>query len=72
MTVFNVSGSTRSDFGPQLDKLNRDEFTVLAWDPPGYGYSFPPERHFTRQFFHNDAKYAMEFMHVRRLHKILE
>uniref|UniRef100_A0A6I8PMH9 AB hydrolase-1 domain-containing protein n=1 Tax=Ornithorhynchus anatinus TaxID=9258 RepID=A0A6I8PMH9_ORNAN len=37
-------GSGESDFGPQLKNLNKQRFTVVAWDPRGYGHSIPPQR----------------------------
>ena len=47
-------GSTQSDFGPQLKGLS-DEFTVVAFDPRGYGKSIPPKRDFPADFFARDA-----------------
>uniref|UniRef100_UPI0037E704D3 valacyclovir hydrolase n=1 Tax=Semicossyphus pulcher TaxID=241346 RepID=UPI0037E704D3 len=55
-------GSTRTDFKPQLKSLNKECFTVVAWDPPGYGQSRPPERKFTPDFFERDAKDAVDLM----------
>ncbi|CAG2115724.1 unnamed protein product, partial [Medioppia subpectinata] len=54
-------GSTRSDFGAQLETMNREAFTLIAWDPPGYGYSRPPERDWN-DFYRRDAKVAAQFM----------
>ena len=47
-------GSTRTDFAPQLDQL-KDNFTVIAFDPRGYGKSIPPKRDFPLDFYHRDA-----------------
>ena len=47
-------GSTQSDFGPQLKALSAD-FTVVAFDPRGYGKSIPPKRDFPLDFFQRDA-----------------
>ncbi|XP_071483840.1 valacyclovir hydrolase-like [Diadema antillarum] len=55
-------GSTKTDFQPQLEKLNRDRFTIVAFDPRGYGKSRPPERDFPADFFHRDAKDARDLM----------
>ena len=56
-------GTAKSDFQPQLDKLNADEnYTLIAWDPPGYGESRPPKRTFPLDFFDRDAKAADELM----------
>ena len=54
-------GSTRSDFGPQLTGLS-DKFTVVAFDPRGYGKSIPPWRDFPADFLHRDADDAAELM----------
>ncbi|CAN7991659.1 unnamed protein product [Ixodes hexagonus] len=55
-------GSTRTDFGPQLEKLDRKQFTLVAWDPPGYGFSRPPERTFPVDFYHRDARVVAQLM----------
>lgn len=55
-------GSTVTDFGPQLKSLNKDRFTVVGWDPRGYGQSRPPERDFPLDFFERDAKDAVDLM----------
>lgn len=57
-------GSTRSDFGPQLEKLNRDKYTIVAWDPPGYGFSRPPDRHFDNDFYRKDSQLANQLMNL--------
>ena len=54
-------GSSKTDFGPQLEHLDGDKFTVIGWDPPGYGDSRPPDRNF-ENFFHEDAKMAGNLM----------
>ena len=56
-------GSTQSDFGPQLKGL-KDEFTVIAFDPRGYGKSIPPKRDFPIDFFERDANDAASLMKV--------
>lgn len=55
-------GSTQTDFKPQLESLNRDLFTVIAFDPRGYGKSRPPDRDFPLDFFKRDAKDARDLM----------
>ncbi|KAM9761983.1 valacyclovir hydrolase isoform 1-T2 [Menidia menidia] len=55
-------GSTRTDFGPQLRSLNKESFTVVGWDPRGYGRSRPPHRDFPPDFFERDAKDAVDLM----------
>ena len=61
-------GSTQSDFGPQLKGLS-SQYTVVAFDPRGYGKSRPPERDFPSDFFVRDAWDAAELM--RKLGKWL-
>ena len=56
-------GTGLSDWRPQLEGLNSSgKLTLVAWDPPGYGKSRPPERSFAGNFFLQDAKVAKEFM----------
>jgi valacyclovir hydrolase len=62
-------GSTQSDFGPQLKGLS-DQFTVVAFDPRGYGKSIPPARDFPSDFFARDALDAAELM--RKLGELIK
>ncbi|RZC32046.1 valacyclovir hydrolase [Asbolus verrucosus] len=55
-------GTIWSDFKPQIADLDKTKFTVIAWDPPGYGSSRPPERNFSVKFYENDADTAYNFM----------
>lgn len=56
-------GTGRSDFTPQLQELNKSgKLKLIAWDPPGYGKSRPPNRTFPDNFFERDATAAVEFM----------
>ncbi|XP_062280018.1 valacyclovir hydrolase [Scomber scombrus] len=55
-------GSTRTDFGPQLKSLNKERFTVVGFDPRGYGRSRPPDRDFPPDFFERDAKDGVDLM----------
>ncbi|KAM9478155.1 valacyclovir hydrolase isoform 2-T2 [Salvelinus alpinus] len=61
-----VTGSAQTDFGPQLKSLSKDRFTVIGWDPRGYGNSRPPERDFPLDFFERDAKDAVDLMQALR------
>ena len=54
-------GTARLDFGPQLDNLDGNKFTLIGWDPPGYGKSRPPERNFN-DFYQKDASLAAKMM----------
>ncbi|KAI4459061.1 valacyclovir hydrolase [Holotrichia oblita] len=55
-------GTIWSDFKPQIDGLDKTKFTVVVWDPPGYGHSRPPDRNFCPEFYRNDAVAAKDFM----------
>ncbi|XP_075682801.1 serine hydrolase BPHL isoform X2 [Rhinoderma darwinii] len=55
-------GSSQTDFGPQLKFLNKDIFTIIGWDPRGYGLSIPPARDYPADFFSRDAKDAVDLM----------
>nr|KAF6443165.1 biphenyl hydrolase like [Molossus molossus] len=57
-------GSGETDFGPQIKNLNKQLFTVVAWDPRGYGHSRPPDRDYPGDFFERDAKDAVDLMKV--------
>lgn len=57
-------GSAQSDFQPQIENLPKllPNHTIIAWDPPGYGKSRPPNRTFPLDFFHRDAAIANQLM----------
>lgn len=57
-------GSSWTDFKPQIEKLPQKlpNYSIIAWDPPGYGRSIPPKRDFPIDFFHNDARVANDLM----------
>lgn len=59
-------GSSWTDFRPQIEQLGNllAGYTIIAWDPPGYGKSIPPVREFPIDFFHKDAKYAHGLMTI--------
>ncbi|KAM6184879.1 valacyclovir hydrolase [Rhynchocyon petersi] len=63
-------GSGETDFGPQLKNLNKKHFTVVAWDPRGYGHSRPPDRDFPVTFFERDAKDAVDLMKTLKFPKV--
>lgn len=37
---------------------------MVIWDPPGYGFSRPPDRDFTPGHLHRDADHAAALMKV--------
>ncbi|CAG7732550.1 unnamed protein product, partial [Allacma fusca] len=42
--------------------IDKDKFTVVVWDPPGYGRSRPPERDYSGNYFQRDADYLVELV----------
>uniref|UniRef100_A0A8D2D1B9 AB hydrolase-1 domain-containing protein n=1 Tax=Sciurus vulgaris TaxID=55149 RepID=A0A8D2D1B9_SCIVU len=63
-------GCGEFDFAPQLKNLNKKLFTVVAWDPQGYGHSRPPDRDFQVDFFERDAKDAVDLMKMLKFKKV--
>ncbi|XP_055852232.1 valacyclovir hydrolase [Episyrphus balteatus] len=59
-------GSAWTDFTPQIEKLPKllPDYTIIAWDPPGYGKSIPPKRQFDLNFYHKDAECATSLMKI--------
>ncbi|CAK9830172.1 Valacyclovir hydrolase [Anthophora retusa] len=55
-------GSIWSHFKPQIEGLDKENFTIVAWDPPGYGKSRPPNRTFPDDYFQRDATIARNLM----------
>ncbi|ALC47239.1 CG5377 [Drosophila busckii] len=57
-------GSAWTDFKPQIEQLPAllPDHTIIAWDPPGYGKSVPPQRSFGLEFFQRDAEAALQLM----------
>ncbi|XP_007522259.1 valacyclovir hydrolase isoform X1 [Erinaceus europaeus] len=62
-------GCGETDFAPQIKNLNKKVFTLVAWDPRGYGYSRPPNRDFPVDFFERDAKDAVDLMKTLKFNK---
>lgn len=63
-------GCGETDFGPQIKNLNKKLFTVVAWDPRGYGHSRPPDRDYPVDFFERDAKDAVDLMKTLKFKKV--
>ncbi|XP_055384332.1 valacyclovir hydrolase [Condylostylus longicornis] len=57
-------GSAWTDFKPQIELLPKllPDYKIIAWDPPGYGKSIPPQKQFGLDFFNKDAEYAHQLM----------
>ena len=61
---FTLTGCSRTDFGPQLNHFNKQDFTLIAFDPRGYGQSIPPYRDWPLEFIQRDAEDAIELVQV--------
>ncbi|XP_046362067.2 valacyclovir hydrolase-like [Haliotis rufescens] len=57
-------GCTKTDFDPQLEKMNQEKFTVFGFDPRGYGRSIPPQRDWPLEFLQRDAEDAAAVMNT--------
>uniref|UniRef100_A0A0A9Z804 Valacyclovir hydrolase n=4 Tax=Lygus hesperus TaxID=30085 RepID=A0A0A9Z804_LYGHE len=62
-------GTIWSDFKPQIEGLDKTKFTIVAWDPIGYGKSRPPNREFNPRFYHKDAEFSAKLMEVLKIEK---
>ena len=58
-------GSFRSHFRYQINGFNKEKFTLVLFDPHGYGKSIPPERTLTKESYQIDADTACGLMEVR-------
>jgi valacyclovir hydrolase len=54
----------QSDFAPQFKGLDKERYTLISWDPIGYGKSRPPQREFIPDFYVNDANVLGKLMEV--------
>ncbi len=64
-----VFGSAETDFPYQTKNMDTSKFTLIAWDPPGYGRSIPPERKWVGNIAKQDGLDAvelMEFLEIER------
>lgn len=64
--VLSRSGSIFSDFTRQVQYFDREKYTIVAWDPPGSGYSRPPDKDVSQRMYYRDAECAISFMKVTR------
>uniref|UniRef100_A0A1B6ENE9 AB hydrolase-1 domain-containing protein n=1 Tax=Cuerna arida TaxID=1464854 RepID=A0A1B6ENE9_9HEMI len=55
-------GTMQSDFAPQFSGLDKTKYTLVSWDPIGYGKSRPPEREYIPDFYVNDAEVLAKLM----------
>jgi len=59
-----VLGTSPVDFGPQFEAFNGSQFTLVGWDPPGFGGSKPhhDKEYFPTDFYFRDAGLAVKTM----------
>ncbi|XP_013102478.1 valacyclovir hydrolase isoform X4 [Stomoxys calcitrans] len=59
-----LMGSIWSDFKHQVQQLPEllPNHKIIAWDPPGYGKSTPPQRNWHVNSLHEDAELAVDLM----------
>ena len=57
-------GSIRTHFQYQINGFNKEKFTLVIFDPQGYGKSVPPERILTKDIYQMDGDTAYELMKV--------
>ncbi|XP_039750766.1 uncharacterized protein LOC120626995 isoform X1 [Pararge aegeria] len=57
-------GTIWTNYKPQIEGFDRSKFTLVVWDPPGFGKSYPPEREFTSDSYGNDADTGYELMKI--------
>lgn len=64
-------GSAQFDFPAQIENLPKllPNYTIIGWDPPGYGKSRPPIRTFPLDVFHRDADVANQLMKTLNFNK---
>ena len=61
-----VVGSIATNYWPVFEKMDKDKFTFIGVDPPGYGKSRPPDRDVWIEEFsvRRDARLAVKLMKV--------
>ncbi|XP_064072579.1 valacyclovir hydrolase [Vanessa tameamea] len=62
-------GTIWTDFKPQIEGFMKDKFSLVVWDPPGYGKSYPPEKELSLNFYENDADTALQLMKELKIPK---
>src|SRR2546426_1103521 len=67
--VIACTGTTRLAFAPQLEGFDCEKFTIIAWDPPGLGYSRPPNSRYHEDIFNRDAQLAAKLMTILGVEK---
>lgn len=59
-----IFSSIWNDFEKQIKGLSLDKFSLVIWDPPGYGKSIALDNDDTINTFSRDADIAYELMKV--------
>lgn len=64
-------GTAATDFLPQTQQLPKllPNYSIISFDPPGYGKSRPPQRTFPLNFYYRDAFVANELMKALEFEK---
>lgn len=62
--ILTCLGTIWVDFEPQVYGFNPEVFTIIGWDPPGYGGSRLEERDFSIGFYERDADAAAKLLKV--------
>jgi len=57
-----IIGCIQNDFAPIFHNMNKNKYTLVSWDPPGYGHSRPPERDFSGTFYRRDGHLVAKLM----------
>ncbi|CAL8069615.1 unnamed protein product [Orchesella dallaii] len=57
-----IIGCIQHDFIPLFLKMDKKKYTIVSWDPPGYGRSRPPLRDFTGVFYQRDGHMVVKLM----------
>lgn len=55
-------GTIDLDYRKIFDVIDKTKFKLVSWDPPGYGFSRPPDRDFTKGYLQRDAELVAELM----------
>ncbi|CAG7816551.1 unnamed protein product [Allacma fusca] len=55
-------GTAEDTFGDIFKTVDQQRFRLVAWDPPGYGKSRPPNREIKMGYLKRDAELAAELM----------
>ncbi|XP_023953437.2 valacyclovir hydrolase [Bicyclus anynana] len=57
-------GTIWTSYKEQIEGFDRNKFTLVVFDPPGFGKSYPPAREFTMDSYGNDADTGYQLMKI--------